>query len=464
MAGVEDLGQMDVSLRPSARLECAEIHTRGVFKRITRFVRESCSKHQRLVERATGIVKGACEPPGLQGALDRSRKFGGNQTSPRCVDILLIRNYTRCSLYAPPLMQPNILSQGDTQRAAQLVGDCAALFGVISKTVEFGVSSVTDAITCTVTLPDERRLSSSAACADAAARRLMVELAGTLFDECAGGRWLSKCEPTSNVNRTKEAEVTMQTEAEICTVAPSRTKERQDTIGVSSKKSLRTAIHNLAAIRGESLAPIARELAEEGFEQFEARSFSENPRKILDGFEAKLCNLEGHETEQWMVRLSRHLSIRIKLAAKEYGKSASQLVAMCMVEALATHQALAQRAATDAELVLARAAVGKVRGPAARRLAEDVGLGKHVVLLNGVLSGKIEAPRRLLGALSSKFEVSVVALSQVFSESLQLAPLPAYKAEDCKPHVRLVPQAWEDAVRSLRLSDDEISALLGIKD
>jgi hypothetical protein len=165
-----------------------------------------------------------------------------------------------------------------------------------------------------------------------------------------------------------------------------------------------------------------------------------------------------------MVRLNRHLSIRLKLTAKEYGKSASQLVAMCMTEALGKHEVSKSEAASAAEVAIARAAVLGVKGPALRQLAEDVGLGKHRVLLSRVLSGKTKGPRALLLALSSKLEVSVAAISQVVSESFQLATVPAFKAGETKPVVALTPQPWEDAVLSLGLSTEETAKLLSMQD
>ena len=256
----------------------------------------------------------------------------------------------------------------------------------------------------------------------------------------------------------------MQIEANKSAEAPTRTKERQDTIGVSSKTSLHNSIVALAELRGDSLASVARELVTEGFEEFEARSLSESPRKLLGSYELKLGALVGEETTQWMVRLNRHLSIRLKLTAKEYGKSASQLVAMCMTEALGKHEVSKSEAASAAEVAIARAAVLGVKGPALRQLAEDVGLGKHRVLLSRVLSGKTKGPRALLLALSSKLEVSVAAISQVVSESFQLATVPAFKAGETKPVVALTPQPWEDAVLSLGLSTEETAKLLSMQD
>ncbi|WP_238466085.1 hypothetical protein [Paraburkholderia tagetis] len=244
----------------------------------------------------------------------------------------------------------------------------------------------------------------------------------------------------------------------------SRTKERQDTIGVSSKRALQVAVGELADIRGDSVAAVARELVADGFEEFEKRSRCESPTKLLLNYESRLSALDGDDTVQWMVRLSRRLSIRLKLTAKEYGKSSSQLVAMCMADSLSRQQRLAESAATETELVLARAAVAAVKGPKVRRLAVEVGIGSYAPLVSGMLAGTIETPPKLLDAISASLDVSRIALKQVLAESFEESAVPAFKSEHVKPHVHLEPQKWEDAVRSLALSDDETTRLMKFKD
>jgi hypothetical protein len=362
-------------------------------------------------------------------------------------------------------MRADILPPNSAYCAAQFVTEWEQLVRAITRTVEFTTEGDASVI-CTVTLPGGDKLRAISKDADAAAVALLRTLNERLIDARVGARWKSSYQKLLiQAQIPKQAtEAVMQIEADKSAEAPIRTKERQDTIGVSSKTSLHNSVVALAELRGDSLASVARELVTEGFEEFETRSLSESPRKLLGSYELKLNGLGGDETTQWMVRLNRHLSIRLKLTAKEYGKSASQLVAMCMTEALQKHEVLRSEAASAAEVAIARAAINDVKGPALRRLAEDIGLGKHRVLLSGVLAGKIEGPRALLQALSSKFEVSVAAISQVVSESFQSATVPAFKAGEAKPVVALAPQPWGDAVRSLGLSKEETDKLLSMRD
>ncbi|WP_176060976.1 hypothetical protein [Paraburkholderia sp. BCC1876] len=363
-------------------------------------------------------------------------------------------------------MQSDILTQSDVQRAACILDEWARLVWAMSTTAKFSHDEQASLVKCVVALPNAGKLSVCAETAQVAAIQMMTALSDNVREAWVGERWVPEYQELLNRVRLpmQAAEAMMQGETQQFADASIRTKERQDTIGVSSKKALQTSVNALADLRGDSLAAIARELVSEGFEEFEKRSLCESPRKLLDSYESKLSALEGDETTQWMVRLNRHLSIRMKLTAKEYGKSASQLVAMCMTEALSKHEVAAAQAATAAELALARAAVVKVKGPAVRKLAQDVGIGNQGGLMSGMLAGKIQTPRALLKSLSIKLEVSAAALSQVFADSFQSATIPAYKAEEGKPYVRLVPQTWEDAVKSLGLPDDETTKLLQFKD
>lgn len=106
--------------------------------------------------------------------------------------------------------------------------------------------------------------------------------------------------------------------------------------------------------------------------------------------------------------------------------------------------------------------IQEVKGPAARPLARTLGLGKNVVLLNGVLSGRIRSPRRITARLAETFETRVGALTDVFAREFARQPAPAFKAERKKPQIRREPQPWDEAVRSLGLSEDETNELLAL--
>jgi hypothetical protein len=303
----------------------------------------------------------------------------------------------------------------------------------------------------------------SANSAEAAALEMMSTLNSKVLEAHRETGWDTEYQQILDQGN-EPTEAVMHSETQHRANETSRTKERQDTIGVSSKRALQVAVGELADLRGDSVAAIARELVAEGFEEFERRSRDESPTKLLLNYESRLNALDGDNTVQWMVRLSRHLSIRLKLTAKEYGKSSSQLVAMCMVNSLLRQQRLVQSAATEAELVLARAAVTGVRGPKVRRLAVDIGIGNYAMLVSGILAGTIETPSKLLDAISRNLDVSRVALKQVLCESFEESEVPAFKSEEGKPQVLLEAQKWEDAVRSLVLTDDETARLMKFKD
>lgn len=360
-------------------------------------------------------------------------------------------------------MRSKILPQTDAKRAAHLFAQWAHLICVLSAKARFQADAQHSAVRCTVNLPNEEVLDVSASSAEAAAFEMMSTLNSRVLEAHSDTGWDAEYQKILDKGH-EPTEAVMHSESQHRASETSRTKERQDTIGVSSKKALQLAVGELADLRGDSVAAVARELVAEGFEEFERRGRDESPSKLLLSYESRLSALEGDDTVQWMVRLSRHLSIRLKLTAKEYGKSSSQLVAMCMADSLSRQQRLAQSAATEAELVLARAAVAGVKGPKVRQLAVDVGIGSYAMLVSGMLAGTIETPPKLLDAISANLDVSRVALRQVLSESFEESAVPAFKSEEGKPHVHLEPQKWEDAVRSLALSDDETNRLLKFND
>jgi transcriptional regulator with XRE-family HTH domain len=104
-------------------------------------------------------------------------------------------------------------------------------------------------------------------------------------------------------------------------------------------------------------------------------------------------------------------------------------------------------------------------GPAERReLAMAVGLGTQISLLNGVLSGRTRPARQVLRSLARWLEVAEATLLEVFAIAFAADRIPANKALHGKPVVQLHPVSWEQAVRSLGLSDEETAALLRLDD
>jgi len=315
-----------------------------------------------------------------------------------------------------------------------------------------------------VSLPNNKKLCTDAKSSEEAARKLLIALTSKILEARSADQWNVEYRLILEECFTQHAGQHMQPIE--CETKLSRTKKRLDTIGVSAKTSLHTALSSIAQMRGESVSEVARDLVEIGFEDFESLSFTQNRSRLLTNFEGKLANYPDGETTQWMVRVNRKLATRIKLSAREFGRSASQITAICIASAL-TKQSEVQPNASGAirsQLDAAKEVIGKYKGPAARKLAEDIGLGKRGPLLIGVLTGKTIAPRTVLRSLALKLKVPIPVLSQVFNNSFLTNSIPAFKADNGKPQVRLEPQTWEDAVISLSLPDDETSALLEFAD
>jgi hypothetical protein len=108
----------------------------------------------------------------------------------------------------------------------------------------------------------------------------------------------------------------------------------------------------------------------------------------------------------------------------------------------------------------AKSRVEAVKGPAVKRVAQDIGLGPYPALLNGVLVGRTTAPKRILKALEAVLQVPVSALVALFGQTFLETEMPAYKASGVKPKVPLRPASWEDAVKSLNLPEGETTRLL----
>lgn len=107
--------------------------------------------------------------------------------------------------------------------------------------------------------------------------------------------------------------------------------------------------------------------------------------------------------------------------------------------------------------------IAACRGPAVRNLCADLAIA-HPPLLNGVLAGTISPPAKLLQRLAQRLESPVAALREIFSQSFAAREVPAYKSDGAKPSVSTQPISWEDAVRSLKLPNDETKSLLSWDD
>ncbi|KGH09731.1 hypothetical protein P368_02325 [Comamonas thiooxydans] len=232
-------------------------------------------------------------------------------------------------------------------------------------------------------------------------------------------------------------------------------KGRQVTIGVTMFLSLKHALQNAAKQQQTSFAEVARNLAFVGFEDFDERSFFESSDKLLSKFSTELGKWSAPETEQVMIRLDQDLAVRIRSSAKEYRRSASEFGAMCLAHGLVL----------QTELVELEQKVAVYRGPSIRKLAPLVGLGSYAAApLSGVLVGSIVAPKKLLIRLSEVLEVTDLALGEYLRRAFVNRPVPAFKAENGKPHVTPSATRWRDAVQSLNLPSEQVKELLQLDD
>lgn len=228
-------------------------------------------------------------------------------------------------------------------------------------------------------------------------------------------------------------------------------KERQLTIGVSMPATLKASVQRVADQQCSSFAEIARQIATMGFEDFDERTYTESSAALFSLLSAEVRRWQPADTEQVMIRLAPKMALKIRGTAKEHRRSASEFGAMCLAHGLT----VLERQFAEIEKKIAT-----YRGPGARRLAPQVGLGTHVQLLSGVLVGSIRAPRQVMAKLSEVLQESELALSGFFNSSFAARVLPAFKAENGKPQVSTAPTSWEDAVRSLNLPAEQARALL----
>jgi len=231
-------------------------------------------------------------------------------------------------------------------------------------------------------------------------------------------------------------------------------KARQFTIGVTMPVNLKLSLQGIADQQQTSFAEAARRFVGAGFEDFDERSFSEGSEALLSLLSSEVGKWQPSEGEQVMVRLDQYVAVRLRSAAKEYSRSASEFGAMCLA-----HGLVLQTQLFDVEQKVAA-----YRGAAVRRLAPKVGLGTHVALLSGILAGTIVAPKRVLGHLSDVLEASETALTSFFKLSFESRAVPAFKAENGKPQVARSVTSWEEAVRSLNLPADEARRLLQLNE
>jgi hypothetical protein len=118
----------------------------------------------------------------------------------------------------------------------------------------------------------------------------------------------------------------------------------------------------------------------------------------------------------------------------------------------------------SAALREAQEKIAAVQGPGVRALALEVGLGSASALLSGILVGAIEVPRKVLDGLVVQLGSTAMILMECFQRARATATVPSFKAEMEKPGLATQPTSWSEAVKSLRLSEQETQRLLLLQD
>lgn len=268
----------------------------------------------------------------------------------------------------------------------------------------------------------------------------------------------------------------------------SSTKGTLQTVGVYVPVAMHEALKAVAEEQGKKFSVLVREMVESGYERFEDAIEERSGRKVLDSYEQKVASYDG-QSEQWMARLDRKLSLELKLTAKEYGRSASQIVGGLLAEELShcpqaqtvasflsataqaasgTAQAVSTTAARviadPAEVVRAQAEIAGLVGPKANELANHLGLPGKRRLVNEVLVGIVRAPGVLMRNVAEYFQVSPEAMNEAVSLNFRQLAAPSFKAPNGQPRMLTEPVSWEEAVRALRLPHDEEAQLLALGD
>jgi hypothetical protein len=118
--------------------------------------------------------------------------------------------------------------------------------------------------------------------------------------------------------------------------------------------------------------------------------------------------------------------------------------------------------ANTAPVEQAMAALKQCKGPVARTLAREIGLGERVDLLDQVVSGEARAPYALMKRLARKFELHLAAVAEVFAVNFQNRPVQAFKT-DGKPQLSQEPVSWKQAVEASGAQGDEARRLLQLE-
>lgn len=391
--------------------------------------------------------------------------------------------------------------------------------GWVSATADFQM--IGDACQCKVAMPEGQILQVQAATPDLLAKQVMADLtANMVVPPVMGGSALSSFQDAATQQSKQQSkqqqlqqgepgqdeprpvipeglqtqaspqEVSMRSHYEPALPRASQaprsapvtsTKGTLQTVGVYVPVAMHKALKAVAEEQGKKFSVLVREMVESGYERFEDAIEERSGRKVLDSFEQKVASYDG-QSEQWMARLDRKLSLELKLTAKEYGRSASQIVAGLLAEELshcpqaqtvasslsATAQAVSTSAARviadPAEVARAQAEIAGLVGPKANELANHLGLPGKRRLVNEVLVGIVRAPGVLMRDVAEYFQVSPEAMNEAVSLNFRQLAAPSFKAPNGQPRVLTEPVSWEEAVKALHLPHHEETQLLALGD
>lgn len=115
-------------------------------------------------------------------------------------------------------------------------------------------------------------------------------------------------------------------------------------------------------------------------------------------------------------------------------------------------------------LEAAQQKVAEIQGPAAKKVAIEIGIGPYASLLSGILVGRTLAPRCVLDALGKRLNVSTTALLELFRRTFATSEVPAFKSPDGQPRLASQPITWEQAIQVMNLPPEETRRLLQLAD
>lgn len=355
------------------------------------------------------------------------------------------------------MKNPNVIAADCLKSWAYLLGDLAE--NVSTRKTRAGLQ-------CKVSLPSGQNVVAFGEDSSGAVRNLLIELTKQIPP-------LTGCEHgicdfvSSEVIQAAHGKIQLKSQStDEGKRMDAATKARRETIGVTTKKTLHTAIAKLATAQEMDKAAFVRSLLAEGWDRFRKERMTSDPDELLDQYEKIASSSSGTESEQWMVRIDRKLAIKIHATAKEYERSASAIARSLLAEAFRHKSLTAPRAVVGPDKMDVSNAIDQIalsRGPAAKHLARQVGLGEQRVLMNEILSGAVIAPIRVLNNVALALNLPPETLKVALNDCFQLQKVSGFKAQDGKPEVRTQPQTWREAVIALGLPQDEEHRLLGLE-